>query len=331
MKAAIYSRYGTEDQLDVQDVATPEPKPNEVLLKVHAVSINGSDCEFLSGTPAYARINGLLKPRKHILGSDICGVIAAIGSQVTDFQEGDAVFCDNFDRLGGFAEYVCVPASKLVRKPSGLTDEQVAAIPQSGVIAMQSLTTKSPVSAGQSVLINGAAGGVGSFAVQMALVSGAHVVAIDHGKKLNYLRQLGVEEVYDYQALDRQVLTGRFDKIVDLVGGQSVLSIRRMLKPDGHSLVVGGPVRYLISTLVVGTTLSIGRPLSQGILAHQQNENDMLEVARLAETEQIQVPVSAVYALEDIRQAFKALRTQAIGGKVVIKPGGSVKAEERSS
>lgn len=320
MKAAVYARYGSEDQLSIKELPIPQPEADEVLLRVHATSINGSDTEALSGSPAYARLNGLLRPGKPILGSDISGIVAAVGGSVTAFREGDSVFCDNFDRLGGFAEFVCVPQTKLVHKPSSLTDQQAAALPQSGVIALQALAYRRPLSAGQSLLVNGAAGGVGSFAVQMAKATGAHVVGIDHGKKLSFLQSLGIDEVYDYRDLDGQALTGRFDKIVDLVGGRSVRAVRRMLKPDGHSLVVGGPVRYLLTTLMMGPLLTLGRAQSMSILAHHQNERDMLEVALMVEAGRIQVPVSGVFALEDIQQAFKALRTNLLAGKVVITP-----------
>ena len=320
MKAAVYSRYGTEAQLTVEELPIPQPKADEVLLRVHATSINGSDTEALRGSPAYARMNGWFRPGKRILGSDISGTIATVGAGVTEFREGDSVFCDNLAGQGGFAEYVCVPRAKLVRKPTALTDVQAAAIPQSGVIAGQALAYRRPVSAGQSVLINGAAGGVGSFAAQMAKAAGAQVVGIDHGQKLSFLQSLGVEEAYDYRNLDCQALAGRFDKVIDLVGGQSVRDVCRMLKPNGHSLVVGGPVRYLLATLMMGPLLTLGREQSMSILAHQQSEREMLNVARMVEVGQIQSPVSAVFALDEIQQAFKAIRTNSVAGKVVITP-----------
>lgn len=320
MKVAEFTAYGDERCIALRESPIPIPKDDEILIEVHATSINGSDWEFLTGRPAYARINGLRKPRKTILGSDIAGVVAEVGGAVTGFKAGDRVFCDNFERFGGFAQYVSVPQKKVIHTPHHLTHEQAAAVPQSGVIAMQCLNYGGALNRGDRLLINGAAGGVGSFAVQMAIDAELTVVGIDHGDKLDYLRTLGLSEVYDYRSLNTDALSGRFDRIIDLVGGQRVSTFKSWLSPQGTYLLVGGPVRHLLATLVNNPFDRVNGRKRMSILAHEQSENDILAVCDMVERGRIQVPVSAVYALDDIQQAFAAFRTHNALGKLVIQP-----------
>lgn len=320
MKAAVYTAYGDERCIALRELPIPVPGAKEVLIRIKATAINGSDWEFLTGHPAYARLNGLRKPRKTILGSDIAGTIETVGDSITDFLPGDRVVCDNFERYGGFAEFVCVPETKLVRKPHGLSFEQAAAVPQSGVIALQSLRQTAALDPGQTLLVNGAAGGVGAFAVQMALAQGIKVVGIDHGNKLGFLRELGVTEVYDYRQLETAELLGRFDKIIDLVGGHPVSEFKDWLTATGHYIAVGGPVRHLLATLWAGLFNRVNGRSRLSILAHQQNENDILAVSELVETGQIKAPISKVYPLDQIQQAFRDFRLSTAKGKVMINP-----------
>src|SRR5262245_52651252 len=168
MKAVVYTRYGPPEVLRLTDVETPTPKDNEVLVKVHAVSLNGSDWETLRGKPLYSRISGLFRPRRQILGSDIAGRVEAAGRSATLFQPGDDVFADILRFMGGFAEYVCVPESVLARMPAGMTYEEAAALPQAGAIALQGIEERGKVQPGQKVLVNGGGGGSGMYAIQLA-------------------------------------------------------------------------------------------------------------------------------------------------------------------
>jgi NADPH:quinone reductase-like Zn-dependent oxidoreductase len=190
MKAVVYTRYGPPDVLRLADVATPVPKDDEVLVKVHAVSLNGSDWETLRGRPLYSRIGGLFRPGRHVLGSDIAGVVSAVGPRATRFAPGDEVFADILSHLGGFAEYVCVPESALAPKPAGLSYSEAAALPQAGAIALQGLDTVTPAS---RVLINGAGGGSGMYGIQLAKLRGAEVTGVDNGEKLEFMRSLGAD------------------------------------------------------------------------------------------------------------------------------------------
>ena len=240
MKVASYEHYGDESSLRLLDIKSPCPKPGEVLIDVHATSINASDWEFLSGTPAYARVNGLRKPSKTILGSDISGVVIAVGTDVSRFAIGDNVFCDNFERFGGFAEQVVVPESKVIKKPKALSHIVASALPQSGVIALQALRKYGEVKLGDQVLINGAGGGAGSFAIQLAKQAGATVTAVDHANKLNFMTSLGADRVWDYQQQDITKSELTFDKVIDFVGHHSVNGFRRILTPAGTYVIVGG-------------------------------------------------------------------------------------------
>ncbi len=192
MKAILYTEYGPPDVLQLKEIERPTPNENEVLIKIHAVSVNASDWECLRGKPLYARIGGLRKPQKRILGSDIAGRVEAVGTNVKQFKPGDEVFGDILGTMGGFAEYVCAPENMLALKPASMTFEQVAAIPQATVIALQGIRDKGQVQPGQKVLINGAGGGAGTFAVQLAKLYGAEVTGVDNPGKLEFMRSLGL-------------------------------------------------------------------------------------------------------------------------------------------
>src|SRR5215210_771507 len=202
MKAIVYTQYGPPEVLQLKEVARPTPKDDEVLIKVQAVSVNRSDWEGLRGKPLYARIGGLLRPRQQILGSDIVGRVEMAGRNISRFRPGDEVFGDILPRLGGFAEYVCAPENRLALKPVGMTFEEVAAIPQSAVIALQGIRDKGQVQPGQKVLINGAGGGAGAVAVQLAKIYGAEVTGVDNTDKLDFMRAMGADHVVDYTRED---------------------------------------------------------------------------------------------------------------------------------
>src|SRR5215210_5034649 len=242
MKAIVYTRYGPPEVLQLKEVAKPTPKDDEVLIKVQAVSVNRSDWEGLRGKPLYARLGGLLRPRHHILGSDIAGRVEMAGRNTRRFQPGDEVFGDIYWHMGGFAEYVCVREIALALKPPGMTFEEVAAIPQAAVIALQGIRDKGQVKPGQKVLINGAAGGAGMFAVQLAKLYGADVTGVDNTDKLDFMRSLGANHVIDYTREDFTKSGKQYDLILDVIAHRSISAYLRALKPSGSYFAVGGSV-----------------------------------------------------------------------------------------
>lgn len=320
MRAAKFYKYGGPERLSVEDTKKPFVGEEDVCIRVVATSINGSDWEFLRGKPFYARVIGLTQPRKHVLGSDIAGTVESVGTGVTNFKKGDPVYCDNFDRLGGFAEFVSVPQSKVLRKPEALTFDEAACVPQGGVIALQGLRQHGELKQGQRVLINGAGGSAGVFAVQMAKAAGARVTVIDHANKLEFLKDLGADEAYDYQKVDLQPLENSFDKILDLVGHQSVGQFRRLLKPTGHYSIVGGRMKDIFGVLIIGSLTSLFTNKKMSILTHFQNEHDMTTVARMIEERRLEAHVCKTVSLADIRQAFQLYEAHRVLGKVVVHP-----------
>ena len=257
MKAVVYSRYGPPEMLRLEEVDRPVPKDNEVLVQVRAVSVNASDWEILRGKPLYSRIGGPFRPRYRTLGSDIAGRVEATGPGVTRFRPGDEVFGDNLSLMGGFAEYARAAEKSLALKPTGMSFEVAAAIPQAGVIALQGIRRKGNVQPGQRVLINGAGGGAGSFAVQLAKVAGAEVTGVDGTAKLDFLRSLGADHVVDYTHEDFTRTGEHYDLVLDVIAHRSVFDYRRAIAARGQYLYVGGSVSTLLQILTMG--LLIGR------------------------------------------------------------------------
>ena len=253
MKAIVYTEYGSPDVLHLQEVEKPTPKEDEALVKIHAASINAADLEILRGNWS-ARFGGPLKPKHKILGSDIAGRIEAVGRNVKQFQPGDEIWGDLSIPLGygAFAEYVCVPENALRLKPARMTFEQAAAIPSAGANALQNLrgvgssspsfllSDKGEIQPGQKVLINGAGGGVGTFAVQIAKSFGAEVTGVDSPSKLDMLRSIGADHVIDYTQEDFTKNGQRYDLILDVVASRSIFDYKRALSPKGIFVMVGG-------------------------------------------------------------------------------------------
>src|ERR671921_1152304 len=283
MKAIVYTKYGPPETLQLEEVAKPAPKDDEVLIKVRAVSGNRSDWEGLRGKPLYARIGGLLRPRHHILGSDIAGRVEMAGRNVRRLQPGDEVFGDILTSLGGFAEYVCAPENRLAPKPASMTFEEAAAIPQSAVIALQGIRDKGQVQPGQRVLINGAGGGTGTFAVQLAKMYGAEVTGVDNTGKLDFMRSLGADHVIDYTQEDFTKNGNQYDLILDVVAHRSVFAYRRALRANGSYFLTGGSVATMLQIFFLGPW--IGRTTGEKIriLAVRPNLRDMVYIAELYE------------------------------------------------
>ena len=318
MKAIVYTRYGPPEVLQLKEVAKPTPKDDEVLIKVQAVSVNRSDWEGLRGKPLYARIGGLLRPRHHILGSDIAGRVEVAGRNVSRFQPGDEVFGDILGRLGGFAEYVCARESALAPKPATLTFEEAAAIPQSAVIALQGIRDKGQVQPGQKVLINGAGGGAGTFAVQLAKMYGAEVTGVDNTGKLDSMRSLGADHVIDHTREDFTKNGNQYDLILDIVAHRSVFSYKRALRSDGSYFLAGGSVATMLQILVVGPWIRATTGKKVRILAVRPNIEDVEFTKDLIEAGKVTPVIDKTYPLSEVPEAIGYVGDGRAQGKVVI-------------
>jgi NADPH:quinone reductase-like Zn-dependent oxidoreductase len=318
MKAIVYHEYGSPDVLQLKEVAKPVPTKDEVLIKIHAVSINGSDREALIGKPLYTRMGGLRKPGHPILGSDISGRVEIAGSNITQFQKGDAVFGEIPGYHGGFAEYACAPEKTLARKPTSLTFEQAAAIPQGGVIALRGILEKGRVQSGQKVLINGAGGSAGTFAVQLAKLQGADVTAVDNAGKLDFLHSLGIDHVIDYAREDFTRNGKQYDLILDLSAHRSVFAYRRALEPNGTYFFVGGSVGTIFQILLLGPWIKKATDRNIRMLVVPQNKKDLLAITELCETGKITPMIDRLYPLNQVPEAMRYVGEGRAKGKVVI-------------
>jgi NADPH:quinone reductase-like Zn-dependent oxidoreductase len=318
MKAVVYHRYGPPEVLRLTEVETPTPKHDEVLVEVRAVSVNASDWEVLRGKPLYSRIGGPFRPRRHILGSDIAGRVVAVGHTVTLFQPGDDVFADILSRLGGFAQYVSVPESALTRLPAGLTYQEAAALPQAGAIALQGIQDRGQVRAGQRVLINGAGGGSGMYAVQLAKLHGAEVTGVDNAEKLEFIGSLGADRVVDYAREDFTRNGQTYDLILDLAAYRSASAYARSLKPGGRYLYVGGSVPTLLQVLLIGPL--IGRPDGRKVrvLAVRLGTRHLAPLVELCQAGTVATVIDRTYPLSEVPEALRYLGEGHAKGKLVI-------------
>lgn len=318
MKAIVYERYGPPDVLQLKEIDKPVPDDNQLLIKVHAVSINGSDKEKLIGRPLYTRIAGLRKPGHQILGSDIAGTVESVGKNNSEFKAGDAVFGELPDYHGGFAEYVCTHGKTLSLKPESMTFDEAAAIPQAGVIALQGIREKGQVRPGQSVLINGAGGSAGSFAIQLAKLHDAEVTAVDNSYKLDFMRSLGADHVIDYTREDFTKHAERYDLILDMIAHRSVFAYRRALKPNGTYYFVGGSVAVLFQVLLLGPLIKRTTGKNIRLLAVPQNRSDLVAITELCETGKVRPVIDRRFALSEVPEAFRYIETGKAKGKIVI-------------
>lgn len=315
MRAAVYERYGSPDELHVVDLPIPSPAEDEVLVKVVATSINLSDWECLVGSPLYARIGGLRTPANPVLGSDIAGRIDAVGPGVADFRVGDEIVADNLSTKGGFAEYAVVPASALVRKPPELSFAEASTIPQAGAIALQAMEG---VARGQRVLINGGGGGSGSFAIQLAKRLGAHVTAVDNAGKIDFMRSLGADEAIDYRAQDFTRAAEGHDLVIDLVAHRSPFAYLRALNPKGRYRCVGGSVPALLGVVTLGSVAGrlTGRRL--GMLAVREGPAHFESLLDMCVAGEVKISIDRCFGLERIADALAHVGEGRALGKVVV-------------
>jgi NADPH:quinone reductase-like Zn-dependent oxidoreductase len=315
MKAVVYDRYGPPDVLRLEDVRVPTPGEKQVLVKVAATSVNLSDWETLRGTPAYSRIGGLRTPARHVLGSDIAGTVEAVGPGVTRFRPGDEVYGDNLRLKGGFAEYAVAPEPALTRKPEALSFTEASTIPQSGAIALQGTAGAGP---GQRVLINGAGGGSGSLAIQLAKRAGAHVTGVDNAGKLDFMRSLGADAVVDYRRQDFTRLEPH-DLVLDLVAHRSVFAYRRALAPGGRYQCVGGSVPTVLRVMTVGAVLGLVTGRRLGLLAVKEGPTHFAPLAERCLSGEVRIHIDRTFGLDEVPQALAHVGEGRALGKVVVE------------
>jgi len=321
MKAIVYCDYGSPDVLELRDIEQPVPKDDEVLIKVRAAAVNPLDWHFMRGTPYLMRaMAGLRKPKVSRLGVDVAGEVEAVGQNVTRFKPGDAVFGG---RTGAFAEYVCAREDHaLTRKPPNVTFEQAASVPIAGVTALQALRDKGRLKAGQKVLINGASGGVGTFAVQIAKTFGAEVTGVCSTKNVQLVRSLGADRVIDYTKDDFTKDVERYDLIVDNVGNHPLSECRRALVPHGIYVMVGGPNdgRWIgpMGRAVNAFLLSRFVSREMGMMLADMNEKDLDTLSDLMQSGKVTPVIDRSYRLSDVPEAIRYLEQGHARGKVVI-------------
>ncbi len=325
MKAVVFTKYGSPDFFELKKVEKPTPKDNEVLVKVFAVSINSWDWEILIGKPFVNRLMaGLLKPKRiKILGCDIAGRVEGVGKKVKQFQPGDEVFGD-LSRCGwgGFAEYVSAHEKALALKPASMTFEQAAAVPQAALLALQGLRYKGKIQPGQKVLINGAGGGVGTFAIQIAKSFGTHVTGVDSTVKLEKMRSLGADHVIDYIKEDFTKNGEHYDLILDVMGYHSIFDYKRALSPKGVYVMVGGSSDLVYQFLFLGPWISMTESKKMSLLLHKANKG-LADLKALFEAGKVVPVIDRRYPLSEVPEAMRYFGSGKVVGKVVITIGGN--------
>ncbi len=318
MKAIVYTKYGQPDVLQFKEVDKPVPKDYEVLIKVHAVSINDWDWQLLQGIPFINRLLfGLLRPRKNILGSDIAGRIEAVGKNVARFRPGDEVYGDLSEDWGGFAEYVCARENALALKPAGMSFDEAAAIPQAAMLAVQGLRDSGRIRPGQKILMNGAGGGVGTFAVQIAKLYGTVVTGVDSPGKISLLRSMGFDHVIDYTQEDFTRQGQCYDLILDVKTNRSAFDYTRALCPHGTYVTVGGSSARIFQALFLGPWIKMIRNKKIRLTILKPNR-DLAYMNELFEAGKVKPVIDGPYTLRAVPEAMRYFGEGKHKGKVVI-------------
>ena len=314
MKAIVYTKYGPPDVLQFREVEKPVPKDNEILIKVRAASANAYDWRHLRADPFLIRFMGagLLKPKHKILGADISGEVEAAGRDIKQFKPGDEVFGDG--GYGGFAEYVCVAEARFVLKPAALTFEDAAAAPMAALTALQGLRDLGKIQAGQKVLINGASGGVGTFAVQIARNYGTEVTGVCRTTKMDLVRSIGADQVVDHTREDITEGERRFDLIFDVAAYRPASDFKRILKPGGLYVIAGGSISRIFQAMFLS---KFGAKNVKVVIAHV-DQTDMLFISELMAAGQVKPVIDRRYPLRETAEALRYLEQGNARGKVVI-------------
>jgi NADPH:quinone reductase-like Zn-dependent oxidoreductase len=321
MKAIIYTKYGPPDVLQLKELEKPTPKDNEILIKVNAASVNAADWHLLRAKPFLVRLMGmgLLKPKNKILGADIAGRVEAVGRNVKQFQPGDEVFGDIFDcGLGGFAEYVCAREDALVLKPANITFEKAAAVPLAALTALHGLRDIGHIQPGQKVLVNGASGGVGTFAVQLAKYFGAEVTTVCSTRNLDMMRTLGADHVIDYTQEDFTKNGQRYDLILAANGYHSIFDYKRALSPKGIYVMSGGSGSQMFQAMLLGPCISMTGSKKMGSVSSKPNKKDLVFLKELIEAGKVVPVIDRRYPLSEVAEAIRYLEEGHAKGKVII-------------
>jgi len=317
MKAIVYEKYGPPEVLELREIEKPTPKEDEVLIKVYAASVNAMDYRFLTGTPYLARIMaGLLKPKHKVLGLDVAGRVEAVGSNFKQFQPGDEVFALSMN-LGAFAEYLCVPEAQLimVRKPASMSFEGAAAVPFSALSAQTCLRDLGQIQEGQKVLINGASGAVGTFAVQIAKSYGAEVTGVCSTRNLDMVRSIGADQVIDYTKEDFTQSEGRYDLIFDAVRKRSFSDCKRALSPQGTYVITAFSPALLLQQQWISMT---GSQKMVPMVPKKLHKQDLQDLKELLEAGKIKPVIDRSYPLSEVPEALRYYGRGHARGKVII-------------
>ncbi len=318
MKALFRSKYGGPDVLKLVELDLPQLEDSEVLIRNKAVSINSWDWDLLTGKPRiYRLLFGVFKPKNQVIGADISGVVVDVGNKVTKFKVGDEVFGDLCQRMGGFAEYVPAREDEISLKLASMTFQQAAALPQAGVLALQSLFDFKALKAGDEVLINGAAGGMGTFAVQIAKAFGAKVTGVDRRDKLEMLRKLGADHTIDYQCEKYTENGKKYDLIIDAVAHRFPFSYAKSLKKGGAFVMVGGKVSSLFLMLIIGSLYSILSNKQMKILVHKPNKG-LEKLKEYFEAGWYEPVIQQVFSFSRLPEALDRYGKGDFQGKMVV-------------
>jgi NADPH:quinone reductase-like Zn-dependent oxidoreductase len=317
MKAIVRTQYGPPDVLQFTEVEKPTPKDNEVLMKVYAASVNPLDLFQMGGAPLVRRVPGLRTPKQQVLGCDIAGRVEAVGGHVKQFQPGDEVFGTSFTG-GGFAQYVCTIEDKLALKPANISFEEAAAVPVAAITALQGLRDKGRIQRGQKVLVDGASGGVGTFAVQIAKSFGAEVTAVCSTRNVETARSIGADHVIDYTREDFRSSGQRYDLILGANAHHSIFDYRRALRPGGIYVIVGGGLAQIFQGMLLAPLLSrIGSKKTRFFIANI-NQKDLVFLRDLLEAGEVVPVIDRRYPLSGAVEALRYLQKRHAQGKVVL-------------
>lgn len=318
MKAIVCPKYGSPDVLELNEVEKPVPKDNEVLIKIRAAATNPYDWHIMRGKPFFFRfMMGLQKPKNEILGNDISGIVEEVGSNVKEFKIGDEIF--GGIGFGGFAEYVCTTEDKIVLKPTNISFEEAASVPMAALSALQGLQNSGEIKSGQKVLINGASGGVGTFAVQLAKALGAEVTSICSTRNVEKIKSIGSDHVIDYTKEDFTKNGQQYDLIIDNVANLSVSDYKRALTPNGVCAIIGfSSVSSLITVSILAKWNSITTNQKIGILMVNENKKDLTFLKELLETKKIVPVIEKKYPLSEVAEAIRYIEEGHAQGKIVI-------------
>ena len=319
MKAIVYDQYGSADQMRLEEIDQPTPGPGEILVRVVASAVNSWDWHLMHGMFFERLMFGTFRPQHRVLGSEIAGIVEAVGSGVTEFHSGDEVFGDlSTSGWGGFAEYAVGRADSMAHKPDDVSFEHAATLPQSGLLALHCLRERWPDRSGDRVLINGGGGAAGTLALQIAKYVGAHVTCVDRGSKLEMLESLGADRVIDYQREDYTRTGDRYDLIFDVSSHRGFLDVRRALASDGVYVMTGGPVMRIVYFGLVAPIAARIDTRTYTIRTHAFNRDDLMWVTDRVAAGDITPAIERTYSFEEVPDALRYFDSGQVKGKLVI-------------